>query len=610
MILDRDTNSPVFGHRFRWVFERIAHVLRHEGAGSLGRKIKGMATRLWRVRSHGWPIASMTLEQQYKIWLERHSGEAVFPAQKNHAVEASYTPLISIIVSVLGLQSDLLRATIASIAQQHYAKWELIVICAPSQAVVIRELLEVFSMVAKQALHVVEVERGNHEHVLNGVAASSGEFIWFVKCGDLLARHALGSVVHMLNGHLDTDLFYCDEEQAFSDGTRPVPFFKPSWSPELLLSTNYISYSSVFRRTVLLEITQASEQRRELTLYDCLLWMAEKTHKIIHLSSVLYHSRGRSDSQVAGVAKPAEYVSAEKPALERALRRREIEGTVEETASGVFRIRYRLDQRPLVSILIPTRDRVSLLSQCITSIVKRTTYAPYEIIMLDNGSVSPDAKTYFRRIRKKWRVLSCPGPFNFSAINNYGASEAKGEYLLFLNDDTEVMTPEWLTIMMEQASRPGVGAVGAKLLYPNGRIQHGGVVLGVGGVAGHAFRHVPNHEWGYHGLAHLTRNCSAVTAACMLVPRPLFQQVRGFDSTLPVEYNDVDLCLRIRREGHRIVYAPDAVLCHYESATRKGTRCRPDEERVRQIWGELIREGDPYYNVNLTRDREDWGLNV
>ena len=156
----------------------------------------------------------------------------------------------------------------------------------------------------------------------------------------------------------------------------------------------------------------------------------------------------------------------------------------------------------------------------------------------------------------------------------------------------------------------GVGAVGAKLLYPNGRIQHGGVVLGVGGVAGHAFRHVPNHEWGYHGLAHLTRNCSAVTAACMLVPRPLFQQVRGFDSTLPVEYNDVDLCLRIRREGHRIVYAPDAVLCHYESATRKGTRCRPDEERVRQIWGELIREGDPYYNVNLTRDREDWGLNV
>ncbi|MEO8168990.1 MAG: glycosyltransferase family 2 protein, partial [bacterium] len=387
-------------------------------------------------------------------------------------------------------------------------------------------------------------------------------------------------------------------------------FFKPSWSPELLLSTNYISYSSVFRRTVLLEITQESEQGRELTLYDCLLWMAEKTHKIIHLSSVLYHSRGRSDSQVAGVAKPAEYVSAEKPAVERALRRREIEGTVEETAAGVFRIRYRLDQRPLVSILIPTRDRVSLLSQCITSIVKRTTYAPYEIIMLDNGSVSPDAKAYFTRVGKKWRVLSCPGPFNFSAINNYGASEAKGEYLLFLNDDTEVMTPDWLTIMMEQASRRGIGAVGAKLLYPNGRIQHGGVVLGVGGVAGHAFRHNLNQEWGYHGLAHLTRNCSAVTAACMLVPRPLFQQVRGFDSTLPVEYNDVDLCLRIRREGHRIVYAPDAVLYHYESATRKGTRCRRDEERVRQIWGELIREGDPYYNVNLTRDREDWGLNV
>lgn len=607
MILNRDTSSPVFGHRFRWVFERIAHVLRHEGVGSLGRKIKGMATRLWRVRTHGWPIASMTLEQQYKIWLERHGRESVCLPETTHA-GLSHAPLISILISVVGLQPSLLRETIESVAQQHYLTWELIVICEPPEALAIRDLCEVLGVSEKQTLHVVEVERGNHERLLSGVAASSGEFVWFVKCGDLLARHALGSVVHVLNECLDTDLFYCDEDQALSDGTRPVPFFKPSWSPELLLSTNYISYSSVFRRTVLLEITQASEQGRELTLYDCLLWASEKTTNIVHLSSVLYHSRGRSDAQVAGVAKPQEYVSAEKRALERALRRREIEGTVEETASGVFRVRYRLDRQPLVSILIPTRDRISLLSRCIASIEERTTYASYEILILDNGSVSGDTRKYFDEIGKKWRVVSSPGPFNFSAINNQGASEANGEYLLFLNDDTEVIAPDWLTIMMEQATQPGIGAVGAKLLYPNGRMQHGGVVLGVGGVAGHAFRHVPNQEWGYHGLAHVTRNCSAVTAACLLISRALFRQIQGFDPTLPVEYNDVDLCLRIRREGHRIVYAPEAVLYHYESATRKGTRCHSDEDRVWEMWGEFIRAGDPYYSVNLTIDREDWSL--
>jgi GT2 family glycosyltransferase len=504
----------------------------------------------------------------------------------------------------------MLKDTITSVAQQHYAKWELIVACEPSQAQAIRDLPEAFGMEEKQTLHVLKVEKHSFESLLLGAAHSSGEFVWFVKCGDLLARHALTSIVYVLNESLDTDLFYCDEDQSLLDGSDPIPFLKPSWSPELLLSTNYLSYATVFRRTLLSDSILANEGKHKLSLYDCLLWASEKTTNITHLSRVLYHSRGASNSPVARVASPSECSSAEKPALERALQRRGIEGKVEETVTGHFRIRYRLDQPPLVSILIPTKDRISLLSRCVASIEERTTYASYEILILDNGSVSGDAKKYFSEIAKKWRVLSCPGSFNFSAINNHGAAEAKGEYLLFLNDDTEVMTPDWLTIMMEQASRPGIGAVGAKLLYPNGRIQHAGVVLGVGGVAGHAFRHIPDQEWGYHGLAHLTRNCSAVTAACMLVSRTLFRQIRGFDPNLPVEYNDVDLCLRIRREGQRIVYAPEAVLYHYESATRKGTRCRADEERIQQIWGESIREGDPYYNVNLTTDREDWSLRL
>lgn len=551
----------------------------------------------------------MSLIQQYRTWLERHPENPGRPPGLNCG-SPSQVPLISIVVSVVGLPLNMLQDTIASVAQQHYAKWELIVTCEASQVQAICNLPEVFGMEEKKVLHVLKVENHSFESLLLGAAHSSGEFVWFVKCGDLLARHALISIVQVLNQSLNADIFYCDEDQSLPDGSDSIPFFKPSWSPELLLSTNYLSYATVFRRTLLSTNILATEENHKVSLYDCLLWASEKTTNIIHLSSVLYHARGVSNSPVPCAASPSEGSSSEKRALERALHRRGIEGNIEEIVPGHFHIRYRLDQQPLVSILIPTRDRIALLSRCVASIQERTAYTHYEILILDNGSVSGDAKTYFSEIAKKWRVLSYPGPFNFSAINNYGASEAKGEYLLFLNDDTEVLTPDWLTIMVEQASRPEIGAVGAKLLYPNRRIQHGGVILGVGGVAGHAFRHIPNQEWGYHGLAHVTRNCSAVTAACMLVSHTLFRQIRGFDANLPVEYNDVDLCLRIRREGQRIVYAPEAVLYHYESATRKGTRCRTDEAHIRKTWGEFIQTGDPYYNVNLTTEREDWSLRL
>lgn len=608
MLLHRTRDSSVLGRRVRWMVERGAHILRHEGLGSLVRKIKGLAARFGREENYGWPVSSMSLAQQYEILLER---QRKGPSSSTTNCDGySRTPLISIIVSTIGLPLTLLEQTISSVAQQCYGKWELIVVYEPLQAQAIRNLAESFDVKQTQPLHVLEIEMQGFEACLRGVADSSGEFVWFVKCGDLLAQHALSSVVQLLNERLEADFLYCDEDESLPDGTAPIPFFKPSWSPELLLSTNYLSYSAVILRTLVSDFIRAKEREQELSLYDCLLWTSERTTNIAHISHVLYHSRGGWSSQGAPEARPAACASTEKSALERALRRRDIEGKVEETVSSHFRIRYRLDRQPLVSIIIPTRDRMSLLSRCIASIEERTTYASYEILILDNGSVSEDAKKYFSEIAKKWRVLSCPGPFNFSAINNHGAAEAKGEYLLFLNDDTEVMTPDWLTILMEQASRPGIGAVGAKLLYPNGRIQHAGVVLGVGGVAGHAFRHIHNQEWGYHGLAHVTRNCSAVTAACLLVSRALFRQIQGFDPALPVEYNDVDLCLRIRRAGQRIVYVPEATLYHYESATRKGSRCRSDEEHMWTTWGECIRAGDPYYNVNLTTDREDWSLRL
>src|SRR5262245_16586005 len=509
--------------------------------------------------------------------------------------------MISIVVFVGGGETDLVATTIESLKQQLFGRWEMVLVCEKDVARTITSTLDGSPEADQQVIQIVSVEELHQDLLAKGVSASAGEFVWFVRNGDRLASHALAAVAESLARTPDTDLLYCDEDQISESGESLVPFFKPGWSPELLLSMNYISYAALFRRVLLSDILIAHKEPGHCSPYDYVLPVAEKTKKIVHIPDVLYHSRegseGGGDEAVSGT-RPGQ---VERAALERALRRRNIAGLVEEAGPGRFRIRYRLAGSPLVSIIIPTKDRAALLERCLRSIEQRTAYSAYEIIILDNGSVSNEMKECLDEAAKRWRVLGCPGPFNFSSLNNRGAEAAGGEYLLFLNDDTEVIADEWLTVMLEQVTRPGVGAVGAKLLYPDGAIQHGGVVLGVRGLACHAFRHTPDAAWGYHGLAHVTRNCSAVTAACMLVPHPVFDEVGGFDLRFPVEYNDVDLCLRIREKRYRIVYAADAKLYHYESATRRGTRAWTDELHAVQVWGDVIRRGDPYYHPNLTR---------
>ena len=248
-------------------------------------------------------------------------------------------------------------------------------------------------------------------------------------------------------------------------------------------------------------------------------------------------------------------------------------------------MRYRLRESPMVSIIIPTRDRWSLLQQCLRSIEERTTYKRYEVIILDNDSTEPEAIHGLNAVASKHRVLPFPGAFNFSALNNFGAAQARGDYLLFLNNDTQVVDPDWLGAMLEQAQRPEVGAVGARLHYPDGRIQHAGLVLGIGGVADHAFRGLSGDAFSYFGLATVVRNVSAVTAACMMVRRGAFDEVHGFDERLEVALNDVDLCLRLRQRGYLVVYTPRAHLYHHESGTRGRLHPPKDEELVWKLWG-------------------------
>jgi GT2 family glycosyltransferase len=558
------------------------------------------------------PFPFRDLNEQYRTWQQHHQLTPEILASKCEAVERmAYRPLISLVLLVDQGNERCLRKTTESVQFQAYPQWELCVICDQSVQDSVARVVDSYAVVDVRVrfnvFPAIEAADGFGRSILQFV---SGEFLCFLASDVELAPDALLAVVEQLNQMPDLDLLYFDEDVIGENGESVAPFFKPGWSPDLLLAMNYVGRICVLRTKVLLGIAESWGDIYKGDIYHLILRFTEETDKILRIPRVLYHLQppalsvamsfnGKRASDENGVW-----------AIQEALSRRGEQGEVACIGSGRYRVDFRVRGTPLVSIIIPTRDRGALLKQCIESIEGKTRYARYEILVLDNGSADPRTLRYLDTVAEKWCVHRCPGPFNYSSINNAGAAQAKGEYVLFLNNDIEVISPDWLTAMVAQAQRSGVGAVGAKLLYPDGSIQHAGVVLGVDGIAGHAFRHTPAGAGTYHAFADVARNCSAVTAACMLVPREVFRMINGFDEQLRVELNDVDLCLRIQERGYRVVYAPDAVLYHYENATRKGRRSPSDEALFQRKWGDLITKGDPHYNPNLTRRREDWGLDV
>jgi len=579
----------------------------------MARRAKGLLTRVWREGVAVIPIQTSSRDHQYRTWLQKEQ-ESVEKGCVSCQGEGykEIDVVISVVILVPRWNRRWFTESLTSVASQLSANLELVVVCPPSVAEEVRDMVGHCDTGKNLTDHlrITELDGTFEEQLASGVGAVSGEFIWMLRLGDRLHPAALHAVAHASQRDPRADVFYCDDDRINPSGERTAPFFKPSWSPELILSMNYISYAVAFRRAVARDLLAERLSACCATQYDWILWLTEKTHKIVRIPQVLYHAMETNLPSQEEPLAAEQQAASDKGAIERALRRRGIHGRAERLSSGKIRVRYQLSRLPLVSIVIPTKDRVQLLSRCLDSLSRLTSYAHFEICVLDNGSELEECVRFLRRVAEQWTVIPCPGPFNFSAMNNLGVATAKGDYLLFLNDDTEVITAEWLTIMVEQAMQPEIGAVGAKLLFPNGSIQHGGIVLGVGGIAGHAFRHSHDTEQGYHDFPHLSRNCSAVSAACMMVSKQVFLSVGGFDDQLPVEFNDVDLCLRIQREGYRIVYAPGAVLYHYENATRKGMRVPEDGERFCARWADLLEKGDPYYNPNLTLRREDWSVSV
>ncbi len=557
-------------------------------------------------RSVGNPKDDST---RYQLWLEAHemTPESIDTA-KSAAATFPYRPLISV---VLGLADSAateswLKATVESVRAQIYDNWQLRIVVDATMPRSIEAIL---------SRHAAGDPRISLKHRTQSNEASAtavdpldlaeGEFVIFIDHRGQLSVDNFYAVVKHLNRNPTIDIFYWDEDRIDSEGRRTRPFFKPDWSPELLLSMNYLGDSFIIRTALAKKLDGQRHSFGASWNYDFALRAVEQTDSIVHIPEVLSHRRRSSISpHVDATERDQQAVRA----IEDALLRRREPGRVEVVGPGLYAVRYNIRGEPLVSILIPTRDKCQLLRQCLESIERHTDYKNYEIIVLDNDSADPETLAYFNQIARKAQVHRFPGRFNFSAICNYGASKAKGEFLLFLNNDTQVIRSDWMRALIEQAQRPEVGAVGAKLLFADGRIQHAGAVLGIGGMVGHAFRLTPGNELHYFGLSDVIRDCSSITGACMMMRRSVFDEVEGYDEKFLVDFADIDLCLRVRRRGYRIVYTPFALLYHYESATRRRMHVSGDHEAFITRWGHCLKQPDPYYGHNLTLDREDWTL--
>jgi GT2 family glycosyltransferase len=440
---------------------------------------------------------------------------------------------------------------------------------------------------------------------------------------DILPERALYEVAALLQDHPDADLIYSDEDKIDAHGRRYEPHFKAAWNAELILAQNFVSHLGVYRRSLLAEVGGLREGFEGSQDFDLALRVSERTRpeRIRHIPWVLYHWRQEGGPETFSQAQMDRCADAARRAVEEHLARTgqtRVSATNQADAPGWIDVRRAPPEpRPLVSIIVPTRDRADLLQRCADGVLRETDYAPLELIVVDNGSAEPATAALFERLRAdpRVRILAAPGPFNYSALNNLAAAEAAGEVLVLLNNDIEVTDAGWLSALVAQAVRPTVGAAGARLLFPDGRVQHAGVVVGVGGVAGHLGYGQPGDNGGYYKHLTTARNVTAVTAACLAIRKAVWDEVGGLDAErLPVAFNDVDLCLKLRARGYDVVFEPHAQLVHHESATRGDDRSPADQARfdaelaaMRERWGAAL-DDDPFYSPLFDRTRSDHHL--
>lgn len=589
--------------------KRVWNEYRKSGLRSVLRLLHSKRSRLFAPLTYRDWIASDEVDLPQRVadlqrWLCAHPSK----------------PLISVIMPVYNTHRKWLVEAIGSIRDQTYQNWEL---CIADDASTEAHVREVLLEQARADPRIKVKFRKSNGHISTATNSAfklaKGEWIALIDHDDLLRPHALAEVAREIISHPKAEIIYSDEDKIRVSGRRFDPYFKPEFSLELLRSQNFLNHLTVHRAANIRKVGGWRVGFEGSQDYDLSLRIIEKIdhEQIRHIPKVLYHWRAGQGSTALSADEKNYALDAGRRALQEHVERLSLKADI-DFASGTpfYRVRFYLpDPAPLVSLIIPTRDNARLLRRCISSIQERTTYKNYEIIIVDNGSSDPETLTYLQEISsaRNVKVIVLDIPFNYSRLNNLAVERCDGEFLALINDDIEVISPDWLSEMVSWAAQEKVGCVGAKLYYEDGRIQHAGVITGLGGVAGHSHKYFSRDAPGYFFRLKVVQNVSAVTGACLVVRKSVYEQIGGLEEKhLPVAFNDVDFCLKVREAGYRNVWTPYAELYHLESVSRGGENSPEKQRRFRSeveyMNGRWTLSPDPFYSPNLTLIREDFSF--
>lgn len=573
-------------------------------------KPKGFLSRLFGKES--------VAEGGYEAWLARHKVDKRTLRRQKHAAFAQ-KPLISIVIPLYCTPLPYLKELLESVRRQSYENWQLC-LADGSPDDKAKEFIEKHYGREKRIVYrKLEENGGISANTNEAVALAAGEYLMLCDHDDTLEPDALYEIVKAIND-TGADVLYTDEDKVSMDGRHYFdPNFKPDFNLFRLRENNYICHIFVVKKSLTDETGLLRSEFDGAQDFDFILRCCEKAQKITHIPKVLYHWRCHMDSTAADPSSKAYAYEAGRKAVREHYQRLGIDAKVEMTERpGWYRSHVKVQGNPLISVIIPNKDHTDDLELCLFSMTRKSTYRNYEILIVENNSEKEETFEYYRKLPDRYpkaRVLTWEKEFNYSAINNFAAKEAKGEYLLFLNNDVEILTPDWMEEMLQNCQQENVAAVGAKLYYPDDTIQHAGVVLGLGGIAGHIMCRASKGDPGYFGRMISVQEISAVTAACMMVKKSDFDAVGGLDETFQVAFNDIDLCMKFRAAGKKIIFTPYAELYHYESKSRgledtpeKQFRFDKEVKRFQEKWAQQLEMGDPYYSPNLSVTEGDCSL--
>ena len=554
----------------------------------------------------------LVINRHYGDWLERRAAHENSVSAKPARVEADFS--IEAVITVEGDCHDALEAIVASMHAQTHPDWRLALVVNGNASDAARDYARQLARNDNRIAYRVAGDDAVVDAVNSVITESAADWIAILSCGIILSPNALSSVARAAAANPNISLIYSDDDRIDPETMqRWNPFFKPDWSPDLLSAMNYLGPFVVFHRQTVLDVGGLRHGVAGAEVYDLALRVTERSRHVHHVPDVLVTTiataPGSGESWHA-----SDWREAERQALEDALARRKVDGEVERGLHpGTWRVRYALPDPPGVTAVIPTGGKLDMLRPCLADLIERTDYPDLEILLVDNSkddAVERLVAELSPRAPGLRRLANPLTPFNYSALVNSAIPHVTTPLVLMLNDDTTVIDPGWLRAMVELAQRPEVGIVGAKLLYPDDTIQHAGVVLGPYGGSVHVFKRLPGDDPGFFDLPDVVRNVSAVTFACAVIDRAVFDVIGGLnEDNLPIAFNDTDFCLRAREAGYEVLYTPHAALHHHESIT-KVVIAHPNEIAfLREHWRHVI-DHDPYYNPNLTRQGEDAGLNM